>query len=49
MWQENNMPFPCKLKHVFSYLVLNQTKMPHSTDIPTEAGVSQLNTHAVKC
>lgn len=39
---------PCKLKPVFSYLLLNQTKMPHPTDIPTGAGASQLNTHAVK-
>lgn len=40
---------PCKLKNVFSYLLLNQRKMPHPADIPTGTGASQLNTHAVKC
>lgn len=39
---------PCKLKHVFSYLLLNQTKMPYPADIPAGAGASQLNTHGME-
>lgn len=37
-----------KIKERVILPLLNQTKMPHPTDIPTGAGASQLNTHAVK-